>query len=48
MRHLVSAAAALVTFAQGFALLGPAQAQDWPQRQVTIVVPFNAGGAALP
>ena len=24
--------------------LGPAQAQDWPQRQVTIVVPFNAGG----
>ena len=22
----------------------PAQAQDWPQRQVTIVVPFSAGG----
>ena len=24
----------------------PAQAQDWPQRQVTIVVPFAAGGSA--
>ncbi len=22
----------------------PAQSQDWPQRQVTIVVPFSAGG----
>ena len=47
MRNLVSAAA-LATFAHTFALtfapLGPAQAQDWPQRQVTIVVPFNAGG----
>jgi tripartite-type tricarboxylate transporter receptor subunit TctC len=31
------------------ALLGlaaPAHAQDWPQRQVTIVVPFSAGGSA--
>jgi tripartite-type tricarboxylate transporter receptor subunit TctC len=27
-----------------FALAGPAQSQDWPQRQVTIVVPFTAGG----
>jgi len=26
------------------ALTGPAQSQDWPQRQVTIVVPFSAGG----
>ena len=25
-------------------LAGPAQSQDWPQRQVTIVVPFSAGG----
>ena len=24
----------------------PAKAQDWPQRQVTIVVPFAAGGSA--
>jgi tripartite-type tricarboxylate transporter receptor subunit TctC len=28
-----------------FALAGPVQAQDWPQRQVTIVVPFNRGGS---
>lgn len=27
-------------------LLVPAQAQEWPQRQVTIVVPFGAGGSA--
>jgi len=27
------------------ALGGVAQAQEWPQRQVTIVVPFNAGGS---
>jgi tripartite-type tricarboxylate transporter receptor subunit TctC len=27
-----------------FAFAGPAQSQDWPQRQVTIVVPFTAGG----
>ena len=26
------------------ASLGPARAQDWPQRPVTIVVPFTAGG----
>jgi tripartite-type tricarboxylate transporter receptor subunit TctC len=25
-------------------LAGPVQSQDWPQRQVTIVVPFSAGG----
>jgi tripartite-type tricarboxylate transporter receptor subunit TctC len=24
----------------------PAQAQDWPSRQITIVVPFGAGGSA--
>ena len=29
-----------------FALAAPAQAQDWPARQVTIVVPFGAGGSA--
>ena len=40
MRILMSAAVALATFA----LAGPAQSQDWPQRQVTIVVPFSAGG----
>ena len=27
------------------AIAAPAQAQDWPQRQVTIVVPFAAGGS---
>lgn len=27
-----------------FALAAPARAQDWPARQVTIVVPFTAGG----
>jgi tripartite-type tricarboxylate transporter receptor subunit TctC len=35
------------TFAVALAavvLAGSAQAQDWPQRQVTIVVPFTAGG----
>ena len=36
-------AAALVA---GLALAAPAQAQDWPQRPVTIVVPFAAGGSA--
>src|SRR5262245_244064 len=34
-------AAALAAFAFS---APPAQAQDWPQRQVTIVVPFTAGG----
>jgi tripartite-type tricarboxylate transporter receptor subunit TctC len=29
-----------------FAALTPAQAQDWPQRPITIVVPFAAGGSA--
>jgi tripartite-type tricarboxylate transporter receptor subunit TctC len=28
------------------ALAAPAQAQEWPQKQVTIVVPFAAGGSA--
>src|SRR3954451_25042706 len=28
------------------ALTAPARAQDWPQRPVTIVVPFAAGGSA--
>jgi tripartite-type tricarboxylate transporter receptor subunit TctC len=27
-------------------LAAPAQGQEWPQRQVTIVVPFGAGGSA--
>ena len=39
MRKLVSAVAlATVAFS------GATQAQEWPQRQVTIVVPFSAGG----
>jgi tripartite-type tricarboxylate transporter receptor subunit TctC len=37
-------------FAAGIAgflcLVAPAQAQEWPQRAVTIVVPFAAGGSA--
>jgi len=37
----------LVTAFAGFlVLLSPVHAQDWPQRQVTIVVPFGAGGSA--
>lgn len=35
---LAAAAAASVVFT------APAQAQDWPARNVTIVVPFTAGG----
>src|SRR5262245_66344105 len=27
-------------------LAAPAHAQEWPQRQITIVVPFGAGGSA--
>jgi tripartite-type tricarboxylate transporter receptor subunit TctC len=29
-----------------FAFSAPAKAQDWPARQITIVVPFGAGGSA--
>ena len=29
-----------------FAALAPAEAQEWPQRPITIVVPFAAGGSA--
>src|SRR4029079_14739556 len=28
------------------ALASPVHAQDWPSRQITIVVPFGAGGSA--
>jgi tripartite-type tricarboxylate transporter receptor subunit TctC len=38
MRKLVIAAAALA------ALIGPAAAEDWPTRPVTLVVPWAAGG----
>jgi tripartite-type tricarboxylate transporter receptor subunit TctC len=40
VRILSFAAFALATVA----LAAPAQSQEWPQRQVTIVVPFTAGG----
>ena len=39
MRAVLALIAALV-------LAAPAQAQDWPQKPVTIVVPFAAGGSA--
>jgi tripartite-type tricarboxylate transporter receptor subunit TctC len=39
MRGVLAVVAALAAAA-------PAQAQDWPQRQVTIAVPFAAGGSA--
>ena len=39
MRILLSALALLAV-----AYTTPAQAQDWPSKQVTIVVPFSAGG----
>jgi tripartite-type tricarboxylate transporter receptor subunit TctC len=38
MRQLMAAAALLA------ALALPAQAQEWPARQVTLIVPFSAGG----
>src|SRR5262245_4465783 len=36
----------MLTLAAVLAVAAPAQAQDWPQRPVTIVVPFAAGGSA--
>jgi tripartite-type tricarboxylate transporter receptor subunit TctC len=36
----------LVALLTVFTLAGPAAAEDWPTRQVTIVVPFGAGGSA--
>jgi tripartite-type tricarboxylate transporter receptor subunit TctC len=38
MRQLMAAAGLLATLAL------PAQAQEWPARQVTLIVPFSAGG----
>ncbi len=39
--------AILASCVAGFiGLAGPAQSQDWPARQVTVVVPFGAGGSA--
>jgi tripartite-type tricarboxylate transporter receptor subunit TctC len=36
----------LAAIIAGFVSLCPANAQDWPARQITIVVPFGAGGSA--
>jgi len=41
MRAILGAFATIV-----LCLTAPARAQEWPQRQVTIVVPFGAGGSA--
>jgi len=41
MRAILGAFATIV-----LCLAVPARAQEWPQRQVTIVVPFGAGGSA--
>jgi tripartite-type tricarboxylate transporter receptor subunit TctC len=41
MRAVLALAAVLAV-----ASAAPARAQNWPQRQVTIVVPFAAGGSA--
>ena len=38
--RIITSALALATVA----LACPAESQDWPQRQVTVVVPFSAGG----
>lgn len=37
---------AVVALTAVLAVVTPAHAQDWPQRQVTVVVPFAAGGSA--
>ena len=42
-RLLPSVAVALVTSLNS---VGPASAQDWPTRPVTMVIPFAAGGPA--
>ena len=36
--------AAALSFAAAMGLAAPVQAQDWPQRPVTLIVPFAAGG----
>ena len=41
MRTVLAIAVAAI-----LAMAAPANAQDWPQRPVTIVVPFAAGGSA--
>src|SRR5262249_16483551 len=43
LRALISGAVAALV---AIAALAQAQAQDWPQRPITIVVPFAAGGSA--
>ena len=48
MRHrrefLAAAAAVLAVSAAMGSIASPARAQDWPQRPVTVIVPFAAGG----
>ena len=45
MKNQMAACVAACTLALGAAMSPSAQAQAWPQRTVTIVVPFPAGGA---
>ena len=41
LRNLIVAAAALAVL---FGIAGPAQAQDYPTKPITLIVPFPAGG----
>ena len=43
-KRLIGAAVAAVLSATGLAATSVAQAQDWPARPITMVIPFAAGG----